>query len=121
MRAVAAFKLKLTFLQGETFDRTFTWKTGTPAVPVDLTGCSARSQFRAKIDAPDVLLQLSSDDGSIVLGGAAGTIRYRLSAAATAALAWRSAVHDLELTFPDGTVRRLISGQAEVSPEVTRG
>lgn len=118
---MAAFKVRLTLLQGETYRKTLTWKVGKPALPVDLTGCSARMQVRSTVDSPVVLLALSTDDGRIVLGGPAGTVQLLLSATETAALAWRQAVYDIEIEWPDGTVRRLAQGAIVVSPEVTRG
>lgn len=117
-----AHKVKLEIDQGATFDKTFTWKTGTRdnATPVDLTGCKARAQFREEVESTAVLLELTTDNHRIQLGGAAGTIRLLISAEDTAALAWPTAVYDLEVEFPDGTVVRRMAGSVVVSPEVTR-
>jgi hypothetical protein len=117
---MAAAKIKLSIDQGATFTKTVTWKTGKPAQPVDLTGCTARMQVRESIDADAVLLSLSTTDGRIALGGAAGTISLRVEAEETAAITWKAGVYDLEVEFADGTVRRLLSGSVSVSPEVTR-
>ena len=118
-----AHKVKLEIDQGATFDKTFTWLTGTKAkaVPVDLTGCKARSHFREDIESDEVLIGLSTENGRIVLGGTAGTIHLFISAADTAAMNWQSAVYDLEIEFPNGTVIRRMTGSVVVSPEVTRG
>jgi hypothetical protein len=35
-------------------------------------------------------------------------------------LNWTTAVYDLEIEFPDGTVVRRMAGSVVVSPEVTR-
>lgn len=115
-----AAKLKLSIDQGATFTKTVTWKTGKPAVPVDLTGCSARMQVREKIDSEDVLLSLSTMDGRITLGDAAGTVALRVEAEDTTDITWKTGVYDLEIEFADGTVRRLFGGSVSVSPEVTR-
>ena len=120
MPGMAAFKKSITLLQGETFAQSFAWRAGTPPVPVDLTGCTARMHVRASVASPDVLLSLSTDDGRITLGGPLGTIALRLPADVTAALSFVAAVYDLELVHPDGTVRRLLAGQVKLSPEVTR-
>lgn len=117
---MAAFKTGISILQGETFHKVYTWKAGAPAVPVDLTGCTARMQVRAQVQNADVLLELSTANGRIGLGGAAGTITLDLSATDTAALAWTLGVYDLEIVHPDGSVRRLMAGPVKVSPEVTR-
>ncbi|MDN6885279.1 hypothetical protein QMO14_16865 [Variovorax sp. CAN2819] len=117
---MAAARIKLSIEQGATFTKTVTWKTGKPALPVDLTGCTARMQVREKIESAGILLSLSTDDGRISLGGAAGTINLRVEADDTAAITWKTGVYDLEVEFSDGTVRRLFSGSVSVSPEVTR-
>jgi len=113
-------KVRLQLLQGQTYHQVFTWRAGTPPAPVDLTGCSALMHVRASVGAPAVLLELSTTNGRIALGGEAGTITLALSAAETAALTFASAVYDLEITHPGGQVRRLLQGAVAVSPEVTR-
>lgn len=117
-----AHKVPLKIEQGATFDRTYTWKVGIAdtAVPVDLTGCTARAQIRPEITSAVVLLDLTTENARITLGGAAGTIGIFLSAADTAALDWDSGVYDLEIEFPDGRVVRRMAGPVSVSPEVTR-
>jgi hypothetical protein len=115
------FKVSLAIRQGETFDKTVTWKAGSPAAAVDLTGCTARADVRAKPGAAVVLLSMTTENGRIVLGDAAGTIRILLSAAITAEMAvTRGAVWDLEIVYPDDTVRPLLAGSVSVTQEVTR-
>ena len=120
---MAAFKVNLQILQGSTFNELVTYQTGATtatAVPVNLTGCTARMQARPTLESSTVLLNLTTENGGIVLGGVAGTIRLQLSATATAAIPWKQAVYDLELVFADGTVTRKLAGSISVSPEVTR-
>lgn len=117
---MAAFKLPLKIDQGATFNQLVTWKTGTPPVVVNLTGCTARMQVRGKLTDAAVLLDLTTANGGVVLGGIAGTVTVKISALQTAAITWLSAVYDLEIIFADGTVRRLLSGGISVSLEVTR-
>lgn len=118
-----AHKVKLEIDQGATFDKTFTWKTGTKAnaAPVDLTGCKARAHFRSELESVTVLLELTTENQRIVLGGPTGEIRIVISATDTTALNWPTGVYDLEVEFPDGTVVRRMAGSVVVSPEVTRG
>lgn len=120
MRPMPAAKLNLQIDQGATFTKSVTWKTGKPAVPVDLTGAQARMQVRATRDDPAFLIELTTANGRIALGGAAGTILLRIEAPDTAVIVWPSGVYDLEIEFADGTVRRLLAGNVMVSPEVTR-
>lgn len=115
-----AFKLNLKIDQGATFYKAVTWKTGQPPQAVDLTDCTARMHVRESLDALLVLLDLSTENGRIVLGGPTGAVALVVDATTTAALTWDSGVYDLEIIFPDGTVRRLLAGSVSVSPEVTR-
>jgi hypothetical protein len=117
---VPAFKLNLKIDQGGTFAKSVTWKTGAPPRPVDLTGCKARMQVRETLESPLVLLELTSEGGRIVLGGEEGTVAMLVDPITTAAIAWESGVYDLEVIFPDGSIRRLLAGSVSVSPEVTR-
>lgn len=120
----APFKVKLVIYQGATFRKTLTWKVApdedSPKTPVNLTGCTARMQVRAKVGASEVLLSLTTENGGIALGGAAGTVELLIDDEATAAITWTSGVYDLEIVFPGGQVRRLMYGSVSVSPEVTR-
>ena len=118
---MAAFKLNLKIDQGATFSKLVTWRTGsTTGTPVDLTGCTARMQARAKITDQSVLLDLTTANGGIVLGGTSGTVEIKLTDGQTAAISWAGAVYDLEVVFSNGDVRRLLQGSISVSPEVTR-
>ncbi len=117
---MAAFKYKLPILQGESLNKVFSWKAGNPAVAVDLTGCTARMHVRSKVDASTTLLELTTENGRIVLGGVTGSITLKLSATETSALNWTNGVYDLEIVYLDGRVRRLISGSVVISPGVTR-
>jgi hypothetical protein len=67
-----------------------------------------------------VLKELTTANGGITLGGAAGTIDLFISATDTAGFAWESGVYDIELIQPNGEVQRKIEGAVVVSPEVTR-
>lgn len=108
-----------TIEQGATLMKPFIWKDS-DGVPVDLTGYTAKMQVRQSPQSGTVLLELSTSNGRITLGGAAGTITLALTAAITAAIAWRRGVYDIELTSGDGTVTRLLEGEIQVSKEVTR-
>ena len=63
-------KRKLRITQGATFNAGWTWKPG--GVPADFTGCRARMQVRPDIDSPAVLLELTTENGGIVLGATPG-------------------------------------------------
>lgn len=118
--ATKPFKQNITIIQGATLDLLVTWRAGDPPAAVNLTGCTARMQIREKITSDTALVSLTTENGGIVLGGTAGTIRRFMSAEDTAELDWKTGVYDLEIEFADGTVRRLLAGSVVVSPEVTR-
>lgn len=116
----APFEVNLTIYQGATFRQSVTWKSGTPAAPVDLTGCTARMQIREKVDSATVLATFTTEDGGITLGAALGTVEVFASDETTAGYTFTRGVYDLEVEFVSGEVRRLMAGKVTVSPEVTR-
>jgi hypothetical protein len=116
---MAAGRYDLTIEQGATFKRSLTWKTST-ATPVNVTGYTARMRVKNKVGGTTVL-HLTTENGGITLGGAAGTISLLATATQTSAIAIKKGVYDLELASNAATpeVTRLISGQVVLSPEVT--
>ena len=118
-------------LQAGGLVRTDTWQAAAPGdfVPVDYTGCTARMQVRLSICSPVVLIEFSSTpapgQGLIELGSD-GWVSLSLSADLTAAIPGCSdgkpqqAIGHLEVTYPDGTVRREYEVCFTLSPEVTR-
>lgn len=117
---MATFKVKLDIDQGSDFSKLMTWRTGEPLAAVDLTGCTARMHARSELADPTILLDLTTENGGILLGGVAGTVEIVLAASETEAITWTEAVYDLEIVFPGGRVRRLLKGTIAVSQEVTR-
>lgn len=121
---VAPTDMSFTIYQGATCRQSFIWNSGptsTEVAPVDLTGCIARAYIREKYNSVSPLLSMTTENGRIALGGAAGTIDITLSADATASLPSlrRDARWDLEIEWPDGDVCRLLQGAVTISPEVT--
>lgn len=104
--------------KGSTFTKTFTYKIGNN--PVNLTGYTARMQGRQSHTSSSAVLDLTTANSKIVLGGTAGTITLSLSAAETAAVTQSSLVYDLELVSGGGEVTRLLEGSIILTPEVTR-
>ena len=89
-------------------------------VPLDLTGCTARMHIRRTLPDVGTLIELTTNNGRITLGGVAGTIALYISDEDTALLNFKSAVYDLELEYPNGDVVRLLQGGVTLSKEVTR-
>jgi len=103
--------------QGSTFNQQLTWTIDD--VPVDLTYYTARMQVREKHISNIYNLNLTTENGGIVLGGDEGTIFITVSAIDTAEIIAKEYVYDLELDS-GGEVTRLIEGKFIVTPEVTR-
>lgn len=113
-----AAELDIVIEQGSTFDVLLTW-TDENAVPIDITGFSARMDIRDEIDDAAVILSLVSPT-DIVLGDAAGTIQLIIVDSVTEAFSFDDAVYDLELVSGGGVVRRILRGNITLSKEVTR-
>jgi len=103
--------------QGVTFHRTLVLSDANG--PLNLTGFSARMQVRKQIDAPEVLIELSTDNGRITLEVNTGTVLLDVSAEDTAAI-HRPGFYDLTLYNPSGEVVRVIEGQFFLRKAVTR-
>lgn len=121
MTTPATLKDPLTIYQGATFHKRFIWQSASGS-PIDLTGCTARMQVRAKVTDPAVLIELTTEDGGLTLGGATGTIDLEISDEDTRVItSWKGGVWDLLITFPSGETYRIVEGTIVVSPGVTRG
>lgn len=113
--------------QGSTFARTITLKYPDPASPAsdptyllwNFTGYTARMQVRRTVDSSTVIISLTTENGRITLGGAAGIIELNIAAADTATLT-SSGVYDLEIISNTGVVDRILQGDFTLSQEVTR-
>jgi len=104
--------------QGATFSRVLTY-TDSAGDPIDLSGYSARMQVRSIVSSDTTVLELTTDNGRITLGGAAGTVTLSVPASAMDDVAGGSYAYDLELV--NGiTVTRLVMGSFTVRAEVTR-
>ena len=88
--------------------------------PVNLTGYTARMQIRETIESTTTLHTLTTENGGITLGGAAGTIALTISATDTAAFTFDSAVYDLEVISGAGVVTEVLRGAVYLNDEVTR-
>lgn len=103
--------------QGATLSLTFTYQNEA-GTPINLTNMTARAKIREDFGSA-VVLELTTANGRITLGGALGTIALNVPATTTATLsAPFEGVWDLELVN-GATVTRLLQGKAVVSPEVT--
>jgi hypothetical protein len=104
--------------QGATLTINLLWEDE-GETPIDITGFTAKMQVRKRACDDSVVLEYSTANGKIALGGSAGTITITDTAANTKDYPIGMFVYDLEMT--DGpTITRLIQGKVSISPEVTR-
>ena len=115
---MAATTYDITIEQGATFSQLVTYKES--GVAVNLTGYTARMQVRSTLESATTVVELTTANSRITLGGAAGTISLTISATDTAALTAGRGVYDLELVSGSGIVTRLLQGVATISRNVTR-
>jgi len=117
---MAASKLNLPIVEkGATYRHTLFWKDSTNT-PIQLTGCESRIQVRDSIDSPDVIIELSTENGRIILFPLLGRIDLYISSTDTSALVGFGGVYDMEVYFTNGDIVRLIEGRVTFKPEVTR-
>lgn len=135
---VVAVAYNITADQGATLHLSFLWRqprtpdqvaAEEPGTPVDLTGFTARMHLRTEVAAPNVALELTTDNNRVILGASdrttepdptTGIVTLWVEAAAMEALPAGTYVYDLELVSAEGFVTRFIEGKLKVRPEVTR-
>jgi hypothetical protein len=105
--------------QGSTFSLTFTIRTD--GVPWALNNYTARMQVRSFINAETIIVELSTANGRITYGPAAGKVNLLIDAATTTVFPTGRHTYDLEFTAVAGvTVEKILSGKFIVRGEVTR-
>jgi hypothetical protein len=113
--------IDLEVFKGSTFVKIIQWKTGTPAVAVNLTGCTARMQIRKSVNDTVILDTLTTENSKLQIHEPLnGKFKIIIPAASSTAYAFNSGVYDLEIIFTDLTVTRVIEGCITAAPEVTR-
>lgn len=88
--------------------------------PKDLTGYTARMQIREKIDSTTTIDELTTENGKISIDTVNKTITLTISATATAAYTFGSAVYSLEMISSGGVVVPFANGTLTLVKEVTR-
>ena len=103
--------------KGTTFTLAPVWKIDN--LPVDITGYTADMQVRYATDTA-IIVELSTSNGCAVISGALGKVTLTLTASQTAALAANNYIYDLNLTAPDSTVTKILTGAFVVAESVTQ-
>lgn len=106
---------------GQTYRKTLTWYAGGQIVagalvggtPVNLTGATAILRAKASSDSPAVFFELTTENGGITLGGAAGTISLLLTKAQTLALS-KNGIYECRIIYSNGEADWLFFGPVTV-------
>jgi len=112
-------QLHLTICQYATFVLNLTWKDSDDNV-YDLSSYSADMQVRETAASVEIIVEVSTGTGEIVLGSTSPNISVTIGDDVTGELTPQLVVYDMVLEAPDGTVTRLIEGQMEIRAGVTR-
>lgn len=114
-------KYTITVWQGKTYEHPFSWLTGSATpVPIGMTGWTGRMQVRPSIESETVTLQLTSENGGILIDEENGEVTVYITDEQTAAIAKGSYKYDLELETASGHVYGPLYGSFKVKAEVTR-
>jgi hypothetical protein len=108
----------ITIEQGSGFSLPLAWEAPEGSL-VDFTGSTGRLHVRSKFGATDKLIELTTENGGIVLTED-GEITLSMTAAQTAALTFSRGVYDLEIVPPSGEPYKIIKGNVYLKREVTR-
>jgi len=108
-------RYNITVYQGTTFALSPVWKVDN--LPVNLTGYSAKMQVRDISN--NVIVELSTANGKIVITPGIGQIALALTATQTAALAVGNYNYDLNLTDSASNVYKILEGAFILKASVT--
>jgi len=103
--------------QGSTFTRDIEVTNFDDSIR-SLAGFTARMQVRKDLEASTSLIELTTENGRIVVTPNTGTVSLTISAADTAALQF-SGIYDLELVGGTGVIERLLQGNFNLDANVT--
>jgi uncharacterized protein YjlB len=105
--------------QGATLSRVITWRDSARN-PYNITGYTARMHVRSTVESATTILELTTANSRITLGGATGQVTLTVTATDMTAVPAGKYVYDLELVSSTGVVSRLVQGNFAVRGEVTR-
>lgn len=108
-------RYNITVYQGTTFTLSPIWKIDN--LPVNLTGYTAKMQVRDI--SGNLIVELSTSNGKIVITPALGQVAMTLTATQTAALAVGNYNYDLNLTDSASNVYKILEGAFILKASVT--
>ena len=89
--------------RGDTWALVWSWLDA-DGNPIDLTGVSARMSFQVKDGDGSSVLDLSTDEGTLVIEAVSGTVAMAAPSTSTSGVSPDIYITDQELTFPTGVV-----------------
>ncbi len=107
-------KLDLILLKGDTFRKTFQLKQSN-GDPVDLTGATIASELR-KYPNSTILVNLNA----AITSPTTGEWLLELSSTETTNIGFTYGSYDVEITFINGEVKKMLHGSITLKEEVTR-
>jgi hypothetical protein len=110
---------ELVIIQGKSLRFQLVWGASTP---INVTGFTARLSVRPNFAHTGVpTADFTVQNNRVSVGSADGKFTFSMDATTSAALpAPFSGVYEIEVTEPDGTVHRAVSGTATILPEVVK-
>ena len=104
----------LTIDQGTTFTASIDC-TAADNSPLNLTGYTVAAQLRKTYDSTT-----KTDFTAIIANATTGRLQISLTPVQTGALSAGRYVYDVEITDLSGIITRVVEGQVEITPGVTR-
>lgn len=116
---MSATIFNLTIEQGIPYEQTFVVKNPDGSLK-DLSGFSARMQFRLSHSSSDVNLEATTVNSKLVIDTLTSTCKISLNESDTQSLSYANYVYDIEIVDSLNKPIRLVMGKVTVSPEVTK-
>jgi len=97
-------RINFVFHPGLPFEEEIQMKDEISGEPVDLTGCGIRMHVRDRKESEYTLIKLTTANQRIIIfSPLEGLYKLKLTSQETQSIS-RSGVHDIEISFPDGTL-----------------
>ncbi|MFO7446208.1 MAG: hypothetical protein R6W90_07560 [Ignavibacteriaceae bacterium] len=110
--------LRIELIQGEDFELDISWEDE-EGIPVDITGYTAKMQFRKNAGDPKIYLEASSENNKIFSDTFNNILKLKLPAEELNDLTFTHAEADLFVTSPAGKSFRLFKAHVKLVKRVT--
>lgn len=117
---MTAANINLYIDRGSKFEKTIIWKDSDKNL-ISLVGYSARMQIKEFLGDNTTILELTTENGGITLGGTEGTIALYIGATDTDNLTIDTGIYDLEVynAGDDDEVFRVCGGFININNNIT--